>query len=145
MSNGQTGTEVTIKPATFADYPGVARIQALSPEAAQWPLGDYSNFEVVLALKNSAPAGFCAWRQTADDEAELLNMAVEPRMRRKGVATALLEDLRRRAKGSIFLEVEAGNTAAQTLYRRAGWEEVSVRKDYYGPGRNAIVMKKSSC
>ena len=66
-------------------------------------------------------------------------------MRKQGVASALLEDLRRRADGSIFLEVAEGNIAARALYRRTGWEQVSTRKDYYGPGRNAIVMKKSSC
>jgi ribosomal-protein-alanine N-acetyltransferase len=134
-----------LREATERDYPTIARIQALSPEAAQWPLGDYSNFKVVLAVVNGAVAGFCAWRQTAGDEAELLNVAVDPGMRKQGVASSLLEELRRRADGCIFLEVAEANIAARALYRRTGWEQVSTRKDYYGPGRNAIVMKKSSC
>ena len=136
---------MVLRDATEGDYPAIARIQALSPEAAQWPLGDYSNFEVVLAVLNGVVAGFCAWRQTADDEAELLNVAVDPRVRKQGVASALLKELRRRADGTIFLEVAEGNSTARALYGRAGWTEVSARKDYYGPGRNAIVMKKSSC
>jgi ribosomal-protein-alanine N-acetyltransferase len=136
---------MVIRAAMESDYPAVARIQALSPEAAQWPLGDYSNFKVVLAVVNGAVAGFCAWRQTAVDEAELLNVAVDPGMRKQGVASSLLEELRRRADGCIFLEVAEANIAARALYRRTGWEQVSTRKDYYGPGRNAIVMKKSSC
>ena len=134
-----------VRPALPADYPGIARIQTASPGAAQWPLGDYSNFTVLVALDGAEMVGFCAWRQTASDEAELLNLAVVPARRKLGVGMALLEELRQIARGALFLEVGAQNVAAAALYRKAGWREVSLRKDYYGQGNNAIVMKISSC
>jgi ribosomal-protein-alanine N-acetyltransferase len=128
-----------------ADYPAIARIQMRVPEAAQWPLGDYSNYQLIVACVGADVVGFCAWRQTAADEAELLNLAVHPEYREKGIGTALAEELRRIAKGQIFLEVEEQNQVARRLYERAGWVELGVRNDYYGPGRNAIVMKIRSC
>ena len=134
-----------IRAAREADYPEVARLQAAAPEAAQWPLGDYSGFLVLLAWEGETAMGFCAWRQTAADEAEMLNLAVAPACRKRGAGRALVEELRRRAAGTIFLEVAEANTAARALYRKTGWVELSERKDYYGPGQNAIVMKNSSC
>ena len=137
---------IEVRAAGEADYPAMGRIQSASPEAAQWPLGDYSNFSVLLALVDSEPAGFCCWRQTAPDEAELLNLAVLPSARRRGVGEALLAELGRIASGDIFLEVAAPNAGAIALYRKLGWEGIGVRAGYYGRGTvDAVVMKKSSC
>jgi ribosomal-protein-alanine N-acetyltransferase len=136
---------VTTRAATERDYPAIAAIQAACPEAAQWPLGDYSNFPVLMAFIGMEPAGFCAWRQLGDDEAELLNLAVAPQARRQGVGGALLESLREAATGHIFLEVSETNAAALALYRKFGWEPVAVRNGYYDKGTtNAVVMKKGS-
>jgi len=113
------------------------------PEAAQWPLGDYSGFRMLLAVVGNTAAGFCAWRQSTADEAELLNLAVAPEQRRKGVASALLEALEREAAGAIFLEVAEPNTPAIALYEHHGWVKTGVRKGYYAHGSvNAIVMQK---
>lgn len=109
-------------------------------------MGDYSGFSVLFALANSEPAGFCAWRQTSAEEAELLNLAVAPAWRRKGVAWALLNALDRAATGDIFLEVAEPNSGAIALYSRAGWKSVGVRPGYYLRGTvNGVVMKKRSC
>jgi ribosomal-protein-alanine N-acetyltransferase len=136
---------VTIRPASPRDYPAIAEIQSACPQAAQWPIGDYSNFLVLIAFLGTAPAGFCAWRQLSGDEAELLNLAVAPEARRQGVAGALLEALRETATGHIFLEVAEKNTPAVELYRKFGWEPVALRKGYYDQGSaNAVVMKKGS-
>jgi ribosomal-protein-alanine N-acetyltransferase len=138
-------TLITTRVATERDYPAIARIQATCPEAAQWPTGDYANFPVLIAFAGTQPAGFCAWRQLGEDEAELLNLAVAPEARRRGVAGALLATLREIATGNIFLEVAETNTPAIALYRKFGWEPVGVRKDYYDRGTtNAVVMKKGS-
>ena len=140
-----TPASIVVRAASESDYPAIARIQQRCPEAAQWPVGDYSGFETLLAMVDSVPAGFCAWRQTAPDEAELLNLAVDPTWRRKGVATALLSVLMGAAHGDIFLEVAEPNAAAVALYARSGWEPISLRLGYYEKGRvNAIVMKKRS-
>jgi ribosomal protein S18 acetylase RimI-like enzyme len=134
---------VEVRNATERDYPAIARIQQTSPEAAQWPVGDYSNFQVLLALIQGVAAGFCAWRQSGPDEAELLNLAVDPASRRRGVASALLAALEREATGQLFLEVAEPNVPAIALYEHHGWVRNGVRKGYYRHGLiNAIVMQK---
>jgi ribosomal-protein-alanine N-acetyltransferase len=136
---------VAIRPAHERDYPAIARIQCRCPETAQWPLGDYTGFPLLLALVENTPAGFCSWRQTAEDEAEILNLAVDPGFRRRGVASALLSAVCENARGTIFLEVAEPNAPAISLYQKLGWEEAGLRAGYYNHGIvNAVVMKKRS-
>jgi [ribosomal protein S18]-alanine N-acetyltransferase len=141
---------IVVRTATERDYPAIARIQQTSPEASQWPVGDYSGFNVFLALRSveekSVPAGFCAWRQVSDDEAEILNLAVDPASRRRGVAGALLAAIATEAKGDIFLEVSEKNLPAINLYDHHGWVRTGLRKNYYDQGSiNAVVMRKRAC
>ena len=139
--------DISVRPANERDYSAIARIQQSSPEAAQWPVGDYSGYRVLLALapveSNLVPVGFCAWRQSTPEEAELLNLAVDPASRRRGVASALLTALSNAATGSLFLEVAEPNVAAIRLYEHHGWVRNGLRKGYYEGGNiNAIVMEK---
>jgi ribosomal-protein-alanine N-acetyltransferase len=123
----------------------VARIQARSPETAQWPVGDYSNYPIHVALCDGQIAGFCSWRQSAPDEAEILNIAVDPHFRRRGIGSALLRAVVADARGAVFLEVAEHNIAAISLYCKLGFESSGVRLGYYDRGNvNAIVMKKGS-
>jgi ribosomal protein S18 acetylase RimI-like enzyme len=136
---------IVVRKGSERDYPAIARIQQTCPEAAQWPVGDYSAFETLVAYSDGQPAGFCAWRQTAPGEAELLNLGVHPAARRQGVASALLDALCTQAQGDIFLEVAEPNTPAIQLYTKQGWLTVAIRKGYYEGGKiNAVVMKKRS-
>jgi [ribosomal protein S18]-alanine N-acetyltransferase len=136
---------VEVRPAVESDFPAIARIQQHCPETAQWPLGDYSGFPVLVALVDSVHAGFCSWRQSAPDEAEILNLAVDPDRRRRGIGSALLAAVLERARGTVFLEVAEPNLPAIALYRKQGWVDVGLRSGYYNQGTvNAVVMKKSS-
>jgi ribosomal-protein-alanine N-acetyltransferase len=143
-SNIDASIPIVVRRASERDFAAIARIQQRCPEAAQWPVGDYTGFEILLALADSVPAGFCAWRQTAPDEAELLNLGVDPAWRRRGVASALLQALSDAAQGEIFLEVAEPNIGAIALYTTNGWTPVALRQGYYPGGINAVVMKRSS-
>jgi ribosomal-protein-alanine N-acetyltransferase len=137
--------DILIRPAVESDYPAIARIQHHCPETAQWPLGDYSGYPLLLAVVAGNPVGFCSWRQSAPDEAEILNIAVDPPARRHGVGSALLSAVCEHAQGNIFLEVAEPNHPAIALYRKQGWEHAGVRPGYYDHGSvNAVVMKKRS-
>jgi len=139
------GKGVVVRAARESDYAAIARIQHRSPETAQWPIGDYSGYPMLLAVVGDEPAGFCSWRQTAPDEAEILNIAVDPLFRRKGIGSALLARVCEEAQGTIFLEVAEPNAAAIALYRKQGWEDAGLRPGYYERGNvNAVVMKKRS-
>lgn len=76
-------------------------------------------------------------------EAHILNIAVNPKYRGKGIATRLmslmLELMKRNLVYEVFLEVRVSNTAARNLYKRFGFRESFVRKNYYGD-EDAIVM-----
>jgi [ribosomal protein S18]-alanine N-acetyltransferase len=73
--------------------------------------------------------------QVAADEAEILALAVRADRQRHGIATRLIEALARAAGKAearvLFLDVDAGNTAALALYRKLGFAERGRRKDYY--------------
>lgn len=79
------------------------------------------------------------------DEVHLLNVAVHVEHRGAAVGRRLVEDVLAvgRATGGrvVYLEVRAGNVAARRLYRRLGFRDLGVRRGYYGPGQDAIVME----
>jgi ribosomal-protein-alanine N-acetyltransferase len=93
---------------------------------------------------NDSLAGYVIGRLAAD-ELHINNVAVREAYRRSGVATALLSRLLEAARGyralRAFLEVRAGNTAAQALYERCGFSVVGRRRNYYpAPPDDALIM-----
>jgi ribosomal-protein-alanine N-acetyltransferase len=81
----------------------------------------------------------------AADEGYILNVAVLPEYRRKGIGEALVRyvitgfgDL-----AFVTLEVRPSNTAAVALYQKLGFERVGERKNYYrNPDENALLLTK---
>ena len=81
--------------------------------------------------------------QTVLDEGYINNVAVRPEARRQGVATALLQELRRQGGELAFisLEVRESNQGARTLYDGLGYREAGRRRGYYfHPKEDAIIM-----
>lgn len=81
------------------------------------------------------------------DEGELVRIAVEPSIRRAGVASLLLEELfrisRESGKKRVLLDVRESNEAAVRLYRKAGFETDGRRKNFYAkPEEAAILMSR---
>jgi ribosomal-protein-alanine N-acetyltransferase len=78
-------------------------------------------------------------------DADIQTLAVDGSHRRRGVGSRLLAaavaEAEHRGCGSLMLEVAASNTAAQRLYERRGFEPLARRSSYYGPGRDALVMR----
>lgn len=73
------------------------------------------------------------------------NVAVLPGQRRRGTASALLEELIRRVKaqGGVFLtlEVRESNAPALALYGKLGFAPAGRRKDFYtGPREDALLL-----
>lgn len=96
----------------------------------------------LIALTDGVPAGILSASLSLYD-GELLNLAVLPAFRGKGVAQALLEALYLRMEGlpELFLEVAESNLPAQRLYEKNGFSTVGRRKGFYG-GEDALLMKK---
>ena len=130
----------------MADLDAIAAIQAASPEAAQWEVSAYLQYDLRVAICEKQVAGFLVSRATAEREYEILNLAVAPQFRRVGIARSLVESLLTSFTGVVFLEVRASNRAAAMLYQSLGFKEVSTRPNYYdSPLEAAIVMKFHSC
>ena len=71
----------------------------------------------------------------AKDTADILNIGIDPDLQRRGYGKGLLnhviKELRKRNIGEIFLEVRSGNKSAIQFYKKQGFKEISVRKNYY--------------
>lgn len=85
--------------------------------------------------------------QVVVDEATLFNIAVDPAYQRRGLGRALLEhliaELEAKDVFTLWLEVRASNTAARALYESLGFNEATIRRNYYPAkeGReDAIIM-----
>jgi [ribosomal protein S18]-alanine N-acetyltransferase len=79
-------------------------------------------------------------------ELHIHRLCTRPAERRKGYATALLTHAfaaaRRQGALKVFLEVNASNSGAVSLYRRLGFSADMKRKKYYGDGNDAILMSR---
>lgn len=129
---------MTIRPAKPSDREAIAAIQVASPEASHW---DPTGYECWVAEDDGLCVGFVAARANAPDESEILNLAVAPAWRRRGVARALVRHAVKVRPGGWFLEVRASNGVAQRLYEGVGFRRVGMRENYYHePTEAAIVM-----
>ena len=85
--------------------------------------------------------------QTVLDGSDMMNIAVAPDFRRKGLAealvNALIDCLRQRKSRCLILEVRVSNTPAITLYGKLGFVEIGRRKNYYrNPKEDALILRK---
>jgi ribosomal-protein-alanine N-acetyltransferase len=103
-----------------------------------------------LALPGKPPservAGFIIF-WLVHDEVHILNVAVAPEFRRRGIARTLMMEAEKRAHAAnaalMTLEVRRSNQGALDLYREFDYRAVGVRPNYYvDEGEDAIVMVK---
>ena len=129
-----------IRAATLADVSDIEAIQAASPESARWQPAGYLDYSCIVAIEDNAIAGFLVSRDIGDDR-EILNVAVHPDFRRRGVARALVAWELQTPARAWFLEVRESNTSARRLYETCGFVEIGSRRDYYdNPPEHGIVM-----
>ena len=83
----------------------------------------------------------------AEGEGDLTSVAVDENFRRKGLAQKLIAEFEKNLPENtenIFLEVRENNTPAINLYKKCGFEKLSLRKNFYSnPCENAVVMVKN--
>jgi ribosomal-protein-alanine N-acetyltransferase len=120
------------------DVPHVAALDPLDP-ATRWEPEDYlavlstPGGEVWLAEAHGRVVASLALVVTPEPRhVELLNVAVAPLWRRRGLGRALLEHLARDRPGLIQATVPESNLPAQLLLRVAGYRAVRVLRGYFG-------------
>lgn len=103
--------------------------------------GGYVN---MVAEEDGRPVGYAGYLAVAD-EADIVNVAVDPSCQHRRIGTnvmaALLDAARRSGICQIFLEVRPSNVPAIRLYEGMGFERISIRKNYYeAPREDALIM-----
>ena len=132
---------VRVRAGSREDLPQIQRIQTATRDAAHWEPGNYLDYDLHVAELRGHIVGFLVSRRVDDDEVEVLNLAVDPEFRRRGIGTRLLRHIDSR---HVFLEVRESNEVAQNLYRKLGFAEIGRREKYYDdPVEAAIVMRLS--
>jgi [ribosomal protein S18]-alanine N-acetyltransferase len=78
--------------------------------------------------------------------ADVQTISVVPNQQRSGIGSKLLSlalaAAKQRGAEQVFLEVAVENEPAISLYKNFGFEQISIRPNYYGPGKNAYVMRR---
>jgi [ribosomal protein S18]-alanine N-acetyltransferase len=142
---------IHIRDASVRDLPRIIEIERLA-FPAPWTLASFqreltlpfSRIMVALPADSNLIAGFlCRW--LIADECHVLNIAVDPDSRRRGIGAVMLREAISEAKSTganvVTLEVRRSNLPARQLYRKFDFEERRLRRHYYGPGEDAIIME----
>ena len=100
----------------------------------------------LVALEGEQVVGYVG-SQTVIDESDMMNIAVHPDFRRRGIAEALVAELeaalRQRGSRALTLEVRDSNAPAIALYEKLGFAQVGLRKNYYrNPKEDARILRK---
>ena len=100
----------------------------------------------VVAMEDDRLVGYVG-SQSVLGWADMMNLAVHPEYREKGIATnlinVLIEYLIQMQVTCLTLEVRVSNTAAISLYSKMGFAEVGRRPAYYrNPREDALILRK---
>jgi ribosomal-protein-alanine N-acetyltransferase len=143
-----TARTLEIRRLTYSDLPQVIAIERRA-FPTPWSLA-------MFVLELSKPSGVCL--AAVDDGRlvgylvcsrydrvwHLMNVAIDPDQRRRGIATALLNRLFEQVddpQAQFTLEVRASNVVAIEMYERFGFRSAGMRRRYYQDnGEDAVIM-----
>ncbi len=143
---------IKIRKITLSDSDAIAEIEAVCFGPNAWSLSSVTEFikneysHALIAECDGAVIGY-AGALVVYGDADIVNVAVMPEHRRRGIAERLLASLEADCRLSdtetMFLEVRSKNAPAIALYEKLGFSAVGVRRAYYtSPTDDAIVMSK---
>jgi [ribosomal protein S18]-alanine N-acetyltransferase len=140
--------EVSLRPFVVSDLPAVLEIEQASFPVPWKPEFFFSEMNtpyarLVVAERAGQVIGyFCCW--LVADEVHILDVAVHPGHRRRGVGRLLLQyilaEARQNGVRSASLEVRVSNQPAIALYQALGFQQVAIRRQYYENGEDAFLM-----
>ncbi len=142
--------QFSLLPARRDDLPAILRLEGegFGPDERwserSWAGELLGERRTVLLARGAQPAGVVAL-STVGELADLHRIVVAPAHRRQGLGQRLVRAgllaVRHLGARAVMLEVEWDNLGAIALYQRLGFEQLRVRRDYYGQGRDALILK----
>ena len=144
---------ISYREATALDIPVLVSLDREYFENTAWPaeqfrseIGKPTRFFLVVERDNQIIAYAGAFLPNAGGEGDIMTIAVKPEYRRKGIAKELIARLESwaKARGAIamMLEVDVTNIDAISLYANLGYQPLNIRKNYYGYGLDAQIMRR---
>jgi ribosomal-protein-alanine N-acetyltransferase len=147
---------ITYRDAMSLDLPVLVSMEKVLFADSPWSMGQFkeefkgvprTHFFTVALDSNNQIIGYAAVMVPAPGiEADVLTVGVLPEHRKSGIGTAFMEQLENWATdkeaNAMMLEVGVDNAGAIALYESLGYIRISVRKNYYGAGLDALVMRK---
>jgi ribosomal-protein-alanine N-acetyltransferase len=150
MINESRNPEISILPARLDDLNAIMLLERSGfPAAEQWSERSWQGEllgerRTILIARAQRPVGVISIK-TLGEVADVHRIVVEPRSRRRGIGTDLvregLEIVRQLGVREVILDVAYHNEPAIGLYQQLGFEQLSARRDYYGPGQHALILK----
>lgn len=144
---------ITYRDANSFDIPVLVSLDKELFPYSPWSAGQYRE-EIsaptrlfVVALDDARRViGYAGVFAPGGAEADVLTVGVVPQHRGQGIARELMAGITKWAidQGSIamMLEVKTDNVAAISMYESLGYSKLNVRKDYFGSGLDALVMRR---
>jgi ribosomal-protein-alanine N-acetyltransferase len=144
---------ITYRDANSMDIPVLVSLDKELFPYSPWSSGQYreeitapTRLFVVALDEGLSVIGYAGVFAPGGAEADILTVGVIPQHRGQGIARALMARITEWAidQGSIamMLEVKTDNAAAISLYESLEYSKLNIRKDYFGSGLDALVMRK---
>jgi ribosomal-protein-alanine N-acetyltransferase len=147
---------INYRAAIQLDLPVLVSMERVLFADSPWSMGQFkeefrgvpnSRFFMVATNEQEQIVGYAAVLVVAPGvEADVLTVAVLPEYARRGIATHFMGELEKWSKEkqalAMMLEVGVENTHAISLYEKLGYQRIATRKNYYGHGLDALVMRK---
>ena len=147
---------ISYRTAIQLDLPVLVSMERVLFADSPWSMGQFKeefkgvpNSRYFLVATNEADqiVGYAAVLVVAPGvEADVLTVAVLPEYARQGIATHFMKELETWSQSkqalAMMLEVGVENSGAIALYEKLGYQTIATRKNYYGQGLDAFVMRK---
>ena len=143
---------ITYREANAFDLPVFVSLDKELFPYSPWSASQYreefsspTRYFVVAIDEQQSIVGYAGVFAPGEAEADILTVGVVPEQRGKGIAKALMAQITDWAKSqgttAMMLEVKVDNQDAIGLYESLGYSKLNTRKDYFGPGLDALVMR----
>jgi ribosomal-protein-alanine N-acetyltransferase len=144
---------ITYRDANSMDIPVLVSLDKELFPYSPWSSGQYreeisapTRRFIVAVDEGQSVVGYAGVFAPGGAEADILTVGVIAQHRGQGIARQLMAVITQWAidQGSIamMLEVKTDNVAAISLYESLGYSKLNIRKDYFGSGLDALVMRK---